>query len=81
MSIQSLLDSLPSVSVEDRFLLQLRVDHLDVALLIESHYNLPNVDLGNFTVEQDLLDYRLDVFVEALVGGLSPLQTLSHIIS
>ena len=59
----------------------LSIDHLYVTLFVESHDDLPDVNLGDLAVEDDLPHNRLDVPVKVLVRGLTPSEALCHIVA
>ena len=66
---------------KDGFFTQIGADHEAVAFLAKRQDRLPDVDLGNFRVQNDLLYDRSNVF-EVLWGRrCAPVQRLCHVIA
>ena len=66
---------------EDGLLPQVRTDHETIALLSERHDRLPDVHLGDFRVQHDLLYDRSNVFEVLWRRCCAPVQRLRHVIA
>jgi len=59
----------------------IRPNHKTVTFGAKSQYCLPNVDFGNFCVQNYFSNYRTNVFQIFFGSGSSPFECLSHIVT
>ena len=81
MHVVSFLNHGLLLLAKDGFFTQIGADHEAVSLLAERHDRLPDVHLGDFRVQNDLLYDRSYVFEVLWCRCCAPVQRLCHVIA